>query len=110
MKADHKLKHLRDLDIAQIEKPKSLIILHYRNRRISVPLFQETHHIAQLLYKHIAKLEETVLNSGPGWERRDNAQIVCFQIKKENHQEVSDGDLKSDILLSLLRVENSETH
>jgi len=34
------IKNLRELDLAQMEKPKTLIILHYNGKRISVPLFQ----------------------------------------------------------------------
>ena len=66
MQGSH-LRHLRELDIAHIEKPKSLIILHYRGRKVSVPLFEETYNLAPMLYSNIAKLEETVLSSGPGW-------------------------------------------
>jgi len=34
------LKQLRDLDLNSIDKPKTLVILHYNNTRISVPLFK----------------------------------------------------------------------
>lgn len=34
------LKNLKDLDLNALEKPKTLIILHYRQKRVSVPLFK----------------------------------------------------------------------
>lgn len=55
-KLGSQLKHLRELDLDQMEKPKTLVILHYCGKRISVPLFQEVANLAQLLYHHIAKL------------------------------------------------------
>lgn len=66
--------------------------------------------LAQLLYHHIAKLEQAVLSNEPAWEKNSNAQILCFQIKKDSAamaapERQSDGDLRSDVLLSLLRVE-----
>lgn len=57
------LRQLRELDLEQIEKPKTLVILHYCGKRISVPLFQEVGNLAQLLYHHIAKLEQAVLSN-----------------------------------------------
>ncbi len=51
------LKHLKDLDLNSIDKPKTLIILHYNARRISVPLFKEVFDLAELLYHHISTLE-----------------------------------------------------
>lgn len=40
------LRQLRELDLEQIEKPKTLIMLHYCGKRISVPLFQEVLNLA----------------------------------------------------------------
>jgi hypothetical protein len=57
------LRQLRELDLEQIEKPKTLVILHYCGKRISVPLFQEVSNLAQLLYHHISKLEQAVLSN-----------------------------------------------
>lgn len=75
-----------------------------------MPLFQEVPNLAQLLYHHIAKLEQAVLSNEPAWEKNSNAQIVCFEIKKDAAainapERESDGDLRSDVLLSLLRIE-----
>jgi hypothetical protein len=39
-KPQQPLKHLKDLDLNALEKPKTLIILHYKQRRISVPFFK----------------------------------------------------------------------
>lgn len=66
-KLGSQLKHLRDLDLDQMEKPKTLVILHYCGKRISVPLFQEVANLAQLLYHHIAKLEQAILSNEPAW-------------------------------------------
>lgn len=80
-----------------------------------MPLFEPVLNLAQLLYHHISKLEQTILNNDPNWEKKSNSQIVCFQIKKEERLsdaklgKESDGDLRSDVLLSLLRIE-SENH
>lgn len=103
------MRQLREVDLSQVERPKTLVILHYHAKRISVPLFTEVPALAQLLYHHIAKLEQTVLMHDPGWEKQSNSQIVCFQIRKDPHPDaqppLSDGDLRSDVLLSLLRVD-----
>ena len=105
-KGDHShLKPLKDLDLNTIDKPKTLVILHYNRTRISVPLFKEVTDIADLLYHHISTLEQQVLSNHSDWEKKANQQIVCFQIKKEGGGErLSDGDLRSNILLSLLRI------
>ena len=50
------VKCLRDLDLNTIERPKTLVILHYNRTRISVPLFKETTDISDLLYHHISTL------------------------------------------------------
>ena len=34
------LKPLKDLDLNTIDKPKTLVVLHYNKTRISVPLFK----------------------------------------------------------------------
>ena len=102
------VKQLRELDLATLEKPKTLLILHYNGRRISVPLFKELYNTAELLYHHIATLEQTVLSLDPNWEKKASAQIVCFQMKKDVKTydgKISDGDLKGDIILSLMRIE-----
>ena len=97
------LKPLKDLDLNTIDKPKTLVILHYNRTRISVPLFKEVHDFADLLYHHISTLEQQVLHNNSDWEKKANQQIVCFQIKKEG-EKMMDGDLRSNILLSLLRI------
>ena len=99
------VKHLKDLDSNAIDKPKTLVVLHYNKSRISAPLYKEIYDIADLLYHHISTLEQKVLSNHSDWEKKANQQIVCFQIKKENNdKELSDGDLRSNILLSLLRI------
>jgi hypothetical protein len=109
MQGKPQLKQLRDLDLATIEKPKTLVILHYTRKRISVPLFKEVTELADLLYHHISTLEKQILSNDPDWEKKDNRQIVCFQIKKEEGSEkAGDGDLRSDILLSLLRIKGEQ--
>jgi hypothetical protein len=106
------LKQLRDLDLNSIEKPKTLVILHYNRTRVSVPLFKEVHDLPDLLYHHISTLEQQILNHRSDWEKRAEQQIVCFQIKKEapiaKEERVSDGDLRSDILLSMLRLKGEQ--
>lgn len=77
------VKQLRDLDLNSIDKPKTLVIMHYNSTRISVPLFQEVLDLPDLLYHHISTLEQQILNSKPDWEKKAHQQIVCFQIKKE---------------------------
>ena len=69
--------------VGVIDKPKTLVILHYNTTRISVPLFKDVTDIADLLYHHISTLEQQVLRNHSDWEKKANRQIVCFQIKKE---------------------------
>jgi hypothetical protein len=39
------IKSIKKLDLDSIQKPKTLIIAHYKNKRISIPLFEEVFHI-----------------------------------------------------------------
>ncbi len=81
-----------------------------------------------MLYHHIDKFEQTVLKSDPRWEILSRKKIVCFcssysndkndstegkvitkesnSIKKniDKYLKYSDGDLKIDLLLSLIRI------
>ena len=66
-KPQQPLKHLKDLDLNALEKPKTLIILHYKQRRISVPFFKEVYNLGSLLYNHISTLEQKILSNDPNW-------------------------------------------
>jgi hypothetical protein len=78
-----------------------------------------------MLYHHIDKFEQSVLKADPDWEVRSMRKIVCFcssgdkehnakekgqkesnSIKKniEKFLKYSDGDLKIDLLLSMIRI------
>ena len=77
------LKNFKDIDINNLEKPKTLVILYYNEKRISMPVFKEIYDFPEMLYHHISKLEEEVFSKSPDWEKKANQQIVCFQIKKD---------------------------
>jgi hypothetical protein len=116
--------------LEQYQKPKTLIVVHYKGKRISVPLLGDCKNLTEMLYHHIDKFEQTVLKSDQKWEVLSEKKIVSFcsssnsgekasqsvkplsnssnTIKKniERFLAYSDGDLKIDVLLSMIRIES----
>ena len=78
-KINPQIKNIKELDLQALEKPKTLIILHYKGKRMSVPLFQETFNLSSLLNHHVIKLEQTILSKGVSEVSQQlNNEIVCF--------------------------------
>ena len=50
------LRQLKDLDLNQISKPKTLVIVHFCGKRISIPLFDQVFNLTQMMVHHLRKL------------------------------------------------------
>ncbi len=88
-----------------------MVVLHYKDKRISIPIYRESTNITEVLYKDIDKFEKNVLKSEQNWEKNSYSKIICFQTRKEQDsrsERLSDSDLKMDILLSLVRLDHPD--
>lgn len=52
---------IKKVNLEQIQKPKTLIVLHYKGKRISIPLHYSVENITEYLYNQLKKFEATVL-------------------------------------------------
>ena len=69
---------LKKINLEQYQKPKTLIVVHYKGKRISVPLLGDCRNLTEMLYHHIDKFEQTVLKNDQKWEILSEKKIVCF--------------------------------
>ena len=98
---------LKKINLEELQKPKTLILIYYKNKRISIPLFEAQPNITEYLYHQIEKFELTVLQ--PQQEalsikvksKANNNNIVCFCSREQDKNRT---DLKMNILLSMMRL------
>ena len=75
---------LKKVDLEHLQRPKTLIIIHYRGKRVSIPLFEAYDNITEYLYHQLHKFEITVLENDQGAHKgkdhhhRSIANLVCF--------------------------------
>lgn len=98
---------LKKINLDELQKPKTLILIHYKNKRISIPLFEGQPNITEYLYHQIEKFEVTVLQ--PQQEalaiktkpKQTPLNIVCFSSHEQENQR---SDLKINLVLSMMRL------
>ena len=97
---------LKKVNLDQLQRPKTLIVIHYRGKRVSIPLFEPYENITEYLCHQLYKFEATVLDNEhhkPKDSRHSHKinQIVCFTAREQDNNKL---DLKMNILLSMSRL------
>ena len=54
---------LKKVNLEQLQRPKTLIVIHYKGKRVSIPLFEAYQNITEYLYHQLHKFEATVLEN-----------------------------------------------
>ena len=54
--------NLKKLDFEAMERPKTLIIIHYKGKRLSIPLLESPDNLTDFLYSQLLKFQSEVLH------------------------------------------------
>lgn len=77
----HREASIKELRLENLEKPKTLVILYYKDKRLSIPVFGRCDNFDQFIRSNILKFEEEVLGRGTRASRKKQQskdEIVGF--------------------------------
>lgn len=46
---------IKKVNLEHLQRPKTLIVIHYRSKRVSIPLFEPVDNITEYLYHQLQK-------------------------------------------------------
>lgn len=71
---------LKKVNLERLQKPRCLLVVHYRANRISIPLFARTGNLTEYLWHQLCKFEAQVLQKqDPSAHNHNINNIVCFR-------------------------------